>query len=130
VWCFQTLVSMHRTVLFYQFYFVKTLHVRRFVFFLILFLLFMDFLLFLIFIYFSLFLSLTSTIIHYIHIFLLHGNFLGVRRSIVPNIFSRLPLIIPLISTPPKSFNCIDPPSMRVFTSYGPNQCILNFPGC
>ena len=44
--------------------------------------------------------------------------------------FGWLPLIIPLISVPPKSFNCTTPPSVTFFTSYGPNQCILIFPGC
>jgi hypothetical protein len=44
--------------------------------------------------------------------------------------FSRLPLIIPLSSVPDKSLNCTTPPSVTDFTSYGPNQCILSFPGC
>jgi hypothetical protein len=35
--------------------------------------------------------------------------------------FSRLPLIIPLSYAPSKSFNCTSPPSMKTFTSYGPN---------
>jgi hypothetical protein len=42
---------------------------------------------------------------------------------------SRLPLIIPLSSVPPKSFNYTTPPSVTFFTLYGPNECILSFPG-
>jgi hypothetical protein len=35
--------------------------------------------------------------------------------------FSWLPLIIPLSYAPSKSFKCTSPPSMKTFTSYGPN---------
>jgi hypothetical protein len=44
--------------------------------------------------------------------------------------FSQLPFIIPLSSTPTNSINYTSPPSVKDFTSYGPNQFILSFPGC
>jgi hypothetical protein len=60
----------------------------------------------------------------------LRDNFqvMGGRLSLYN--FSRLPLIIPLSYVPSKSFNCTSPPSMKIFTSYGPNQCLLIFLGC
>jgi hypothetical protein len=88
---FRTLVFLQHTILFYQLYYVKTFHVHRSLFIFIPFLLFMDFLFF----FFSHFISLTSTIIYYLHIFLLRGNFLSIRRSIVPASGKAPPLTTP-----------------------------------
>jgi hypothetical protein len=44
--------------------------------------------------------------------------------------FSWHPLIIPLRSVPTKYRKCTTPLSVIDFTSYGPSQCILSFPGC
>jgi hypothetical protein len=60
----------------------------------------------------------------------LHCNFKRLVGRLSLYNFSRLPLIIPFSSIPPKSFSCIYPPSVIVFTSHGPSQCILNLSEC
>ena len=59
-----------------------------------------------------------------------HCGFQVVGGRLSLSSFNWIPLIIPLSYVPPKPFNCTTPPSMTVFTSYGPNQCSLSFPGC
>jgi hypothetical protein len=76
------------------------------------------------------FFFLTSTRIDYVQVLLLHGKFLSTRKSTVPIQFQSTPIDHSSQFVPPKYFRCTDPPSVTVFTSYGPNQCILNLPGC
>jgi hypothetical protein len=74
---------------------------------------------------------LISCFFFFFFFFLLRGDFSSCGWSTVLVQLQSAPIDHPSeFCAPAKSFNCTTPPSVTVFTSYGPNQCILSFPGC